>query len=199
MAEQNRTHVVVTWEGDSGLSATSPQVPGWSFGRPTKTEFQADYHAALRDAGVLGQVIGHEQRRFVSPEGIEYILRIADDKHRPERTELAWRMAAVLQSDQRHSDLDTAAKNPMGEVTYICCIASDTVGWVAEQMDSRGDAVQVALAVADEMVMTTQFATEASNESLPWPSLADRGWHSDMTIGEVCQQIAAGERVAVLV
>ncbi len=192
-----RTHVVVTWEGDAGLSAVSPQLPGFSYGRPTRTEFITDYKNVLRDAGVLGDVLGHEQRRFASPEGAEYVIRVAEDEHHAERTELAWRLEAALETEQRH-DLLNSATNPMGEVTYICCVATDTLGWVSEQMDPRGDAVRVALAVADELVWTTQFAT-AAEQPEGWATMEDRGWTTETTVGEVCQQLAAGERASVLV
>lgn len=135
-----KTHVFVTWEGDAGLSATSPQLPGFSYGRPTRTEFVNDIQKVLQDAGVVGEVVGHEQRRLVSPEGIEYVIRVANDDHQAERAQLAWRLEAVLESDQRHEMLD-AATNPMGEVIYICCVASDRLDWVIDQIDERGDAV----------------------------------------------------------
>lgn len=78
-----KPHVVVTWEGDAGLSAVSPQLPGFSYGRPTTTGFIADYKKVLRDAGVLGDVLEHEQRRFASPEGTEYVIRVVKDEHWP--------------------------------------------------------------------------------------------------------------------
>lgn len=66
----------------------------------------------------------------------------------------------------------------MGEVTYICCVAIDTLGWVSEQMDPRRDAGQVALAVADEPVWTTQFATAAEPPE-GWATMEDRGWTTE--------------------
>lgn len=77
------THMVVTDEGEYGWSAQSPQLPGFVYGRRTLTEFMWDYHDTLRTAGVTGRVLGHPQRRFVSPEGDEYLIRFAEDRTPP--------------------------------------------------------------------------------------------------------------------
>ena len=101
----------MTWKGDAGLSAVSPQLPGFSYGRPTRTEFIADYEKLWRDAGVLGDVLGHEQRRFASPEGTEYVIRVAKDEHNAERTELAWASRGALETELRHQQRPPSARS----------------------------------------------------------------------------------------
>ena len=52
--------------------------------------------------------------------------------------------------------------------------------------------------VADQLVWTTQFAT-ATEQAEGWATMEDRGWTLETTTGEVCHQLAAGERASVLV
>lgn len=159
----------------------------------------AELRKVLAGAGVTGRVVSHEQRRYASPEGTEYVIRIADDEHKPARAELAWRLEAVLETEQRHELLD-AATNQMGEVTFVCAVASDGLGWIAEQVDDRGDVVQVALAVADQMVWTTQVASPGTPDTDAWSTMEQQGWTSETTVGEICQQLtSAGQRASVLV
>lgn len=46
--------------------------------------------------------------------------------------------------------------NRVGEAVYICAVASDTIGRLADQLDPRGDAVTVA--VAEPFIYTVSFA-----------------------------------------
>ncbi len=191
-----RTHIIVTAEGDYGWSMQSPQLPGFVFARPTRTEFLADYQKALRIEGVAGEVVSHHQQRFVSPEGAEYLIRVADGIDNAERLPIMHQLVAVMGTDQRFSSLaEDRARLRTGEVLFVCVLASDTIGWLMEQMDPRGDVLNAALGVAEVMVLTTQFAR---GETRPdWGSLDEMGWSLDTTMATVAADQSKTPRVMV--
>jgi hypothetical protein len=39
--------------------------------------------------------------------------------------------------------------NKVGETVYVCAVPSDTLGWLAAQLDRPGDALVAALTIAD--------------------------------------------------
>lgn len=135
-----RTHLIVTEDPDSGFSAESPQVPGFIFGRNTMTEFLADYRQALHWAGVRGDVMGHRQSWLETPEGADCCIRHSTDgETAAARLEVAQRVERIMQSEQRFDFLDRAARNLMGELTFVAVLPSDPIRFVTEQMDERGD------------------------------------------------------------
>jgi hypothetical protein len=183
------THVIVTNEGDYGWSAQSPQIPGFVYGRPTLTEFKKDYTKTLRDVGVAGPVLGHQQRRHETPEGAEYVIRFAEDGLREDRIAVAHRLEQIMLTDQRH-DLMLNATTESGEVIFVCVVASDTLGFVIDQMDERGDVVTIAAAVADNGVYTTQLGAEVTHSHPDWTTLGELGQGRDTTISELMLEMS---------
>ena len=44
--------------------------------------------------------------------------------------------------------------NAVGEAMYTCAVPADTIGWLVDQLDPRGDALVAAVAIADQFVLT---------------------------------------------
>jgi hypothetical protein len=115
-------------------------------------------------------------------------LRWFADDEAEERREVVERLGGLLTTDPYDERaFDDLESDSMGVYTFVCCLASDTIGWIVEQMDDRGDVLVVASAVADQMLFTTQIA---GSGHLDWPSVADRGWTSDTTVGDLMQKLA---------
>jgi hypothetical protein len=192
----SRTHIIVTSEGEYGWSMQSPQLPGFVFARPTHAELLRDYRKALQIQGVTGRVIGHHQYRFATPEGDEYLIRVADGEDAPERQLVMNQLLGVMTTEQRFDSFkENVGRLVTGEVAFVCVLANDTIGWLAEQMDPRGEVLNAALNVAGSMVLTTQLAAGRATEG--WQSLEDMGWSLDTTMSTVAAAQARGARVAV--
>ena len=133
----DRTHIFVTDEGDYGFSLVSPQLPGFAFGRPTRAELLSDYQEALHREGVRGDVIGHWQIRGNAADGQEYIIRWATDSTGETRQEVGNRVLRVL-TDSSSVKQIAGHHQPdrLGVLNFVCCLASDTIGWLAEQLDA---------------------------------------------------------------
>lgn len=181
-------HAIATDESPHGFSVTSPQLPGLVYGRPTQQELEADYQSALRYAGVSeGKVQGHFQRRGVTVGGHEYQVRWAQDEHIQARIEGVHRVLVALGNGADGDEMAAEqVADAAGVVTFVSCLASDTLGWLADQLDPRGDSLTAAVAVAEQFVYCVNIATGAVDaEGLP--SLAELGWEYDMTFGELVQ------------
>ncbi|TQS44319.1 hypothetical protein [Cryptosporangium phraense] len=187
-------HLLVTDEGDDGWSAQSPQLPGFVMGRQTVSELRADLPGALRFAGApAGPVEVHTTRRFVTPEGGEYLIRVAEDRYRADRLEVAWRLARVMSTEQRHAMMSVLA-TPTGEVSIVCAVPSDTLGWFTEQLFDENDALVLAAAIGDQDVFTTQLTSETDRVgSSGWTTFEARGWTKATTLSEVMQSIQIGD------
>jgi hypothetical protein len=180
------THAIVTDEGADGLTLTSPQVPGFTFMRGTKTELLRDYQEDLFKAGVRGQVLGHWQLRRLVGDEREVLVRWATDpQFDPEaRIEVAQRLLRMLAGPEAAEALAAAEPNDLGETIFICCLSTDSLRWLVEQLDPRGDVVTLAVSVAEQMVFTTQIGT---GMDLDWPSLAEHGLSLDTTVADFMQ------------
>lgn len=186
MTDKPTVHLIVTDEGDFGVSVRSPQIDGFELGRPTLKEAQKDVVRVLRDLGVTGQVAIHEERRYVSPEGSEFTIRFrADAEDRPLRLETAWRLEAMMGTEQRLQVFQDAEPNPMGEIAFICLLPKDPVAEVVAQMDER-DAVVLAVSVADQGIWTMTFMS--SPDATDWPTLAEQGITDDSTVQDLMRQ-----------
>lgn len=181
----DRTHVIVTKEGETGFSLVSPQLPGFVMARPTEAELRDEYTRALRLEGVRGRVLSHMQIRGVSAVGQEFAIRWATDEHESDRREVATRMASILDTTET-SSLEDHEPDDRGVVTYLCCVPGDNLGWVAEQLDPRGDVLVVVVSAAERMVFATEIAAGHLRD---WPSISDHGWTFQTSLGEVMRQL----------
>lgn len=186
-------HLIVSDEGRYGVSARSPQLEGFEYSRQSMTEAERDIHEVLEALGVARRPrVLHEERRYETPEGAEYTVRVRsnDPVDRANRMHTEQRIVAVMGTDQRFDCLTTNAKNPMGELAFICVMPADTIGDVIDQMDHR-DAVVLAAAVADQGIWTMTF--QSSPDNVEWPSLADQGLTRETTIHQLLQQDSQAE------
>jgi hypothetical protein len=146
---------------DGGFYATSPQVPGLAYGRPTIKELHADLADVLAFAlvrpGPFTVVEHHEQHYEIG--GRELVTRIALDDHRSERQEVYTRLGRALTVPEQAEVLLTGPTNRVGEALYICVVPSDTLRWVAAQLDPRGETTTIATAVGDQLLLTFRMST----------------------------------------
>jgi hypothetical protein len=68
------------------------------------------------------------------------VTRIAIDEHHAARLTVYDRIRQVTAAPVQAESLLSAAPNSPGEIVYVCAVPSDTIGWLAEQLDPRGDA-----------------------------------------------------------
>jgi hypothetical protein len=177
--------VFFTDEGDHGWSAESPGVPGFVMGRRTLAELRADLPGALRFAGVSDAIVlPHVTERFVTPEGDEFTVRRAEDAHRIERQEVFGRLLLVMETDQR-IELMRAARTPTSEVSFVCAVATDTLGWLRGQLYDGDDVVTIALAVAENGIFSTQMSSDPHRVDQGWTWVDAFGWNEGTTLGEV--------------
>ncbi len=146
-------HLLVRDTGE-GFYATSPQAPGLVYGRATLTELRTDLDDVLAfhfDRPGPFRVLEHHERQYQFDDG-ELVTRIAVDEHRNERQEVYARLGRALTVPDQLRSLLEGPVNRVGEVVYVCAVPTDTVGWLVAQLDPRGDAVTVAVAIADPFV-----------------------------------------------
>lgn len=180
------THVFVTNEREHGYSMDSPQVPGLVFGRNTETEFRADYQKVLYEVGVRGSVVGHTQLRIEAFDGSECLIRFMEGDTEAERRTIAVQVERLVKSAERCSEfLDDLEQSPTGEYVFVACLATDTVGWLIDQLNPRGDVLTAVIGVAEVMLAATQIA---SGVTVDWPPIEDLGWTRAMTIQDLLQR-----------
>lgn len=197
------TNLIVTDEGPYGFSAESPQLPGFVFGRPTATEFNEDLPGALRWAGAETdtEVIVHEQRRGVTAEGHEFVVRVAHDNARAERSILADRILAALGSTERHNLCDKADEEG-GEVSvFVCCVPDDLLRFVTDQLDPHGDVLTISAAIDGDRMFTMELGSGGKADEEGWPTLRSEGWDLSTRIRQVIRDdlAATPRRFAVAV
>lgn len=127
-------------------------------------------------------------------------MRWAEDEHRDERLEVANRIyAALTVSEQRERLLDSATDRA-GAVVFVCAVSGDTLGRFADQLDEAGNALVIAVAVADELIWTSQMGSTGAHPD--WVSLASMGASLETTVGEWVSLVGAqrfGSKVLVSV
>lgn len=191
---------IVVVEEDDGYGAFSPQLPGFAYGRPTLTEFKNELAGAVRFAGGAKQVRLHMEKHTWNEDGREVVVRWAEDEHRDERLEVAKRVyAALTVSEQRERLLDSATDRA-GAVVFVCAVSGDTLGRFADQLDEAGDALVIAVAVADQLIWTSQMGSTGAHPD--WVSLTSMGASLETTVGEWVSLVGAqrfGSKVLVAV
>jgi hypothetical protein len=75
--------------------------------------------------------------------------------------------------------------NRVGEVVYLCAVPSDTIGWLVGQLDPRGDAAVVAVAIAEPFVFTVPVTSGDGTAQVAGVSIAERGYATGTTLGEL--------------
>ncbi|MBE1533948.1 hypothetical protein [Actinomadura algeriensis] len=182
-------HVIVRSTED-GLYVSSPQAPGLAYGPSSLSELRAGIDEVLAfhfDRPGPYQVVEHHERHY-DVAGGELVTRIALDEHRKERQEVYARLGRALTvPDQARSLVETPV-NRVGEAVYVCAVPSDTIGWLADQFDPRGDALTVAVAVAEPFIVMVPFTYGEEDPVLGTVGITQEGYTLQSTLGEVLRE-----------
>ncbi len=160
MSEQ--IHMIMRLSGDGSVYATSPQAPGLIYGRQSLTEWRSGLEDTLSfyfERPGPFEVIEHHERHY-DIEGRELVTRVAMDENRHQRQAVYERIGQVLRVPDQAESLVSAVTNTVGETVYVCAVPSDTLAWLAAQLDGPGDAVIAALTIADQFLLTLPIAKE---------------------------------------
>ncbi|MEU0519413.1 hypothetical protein [Streptosporangium sp. NPDC006007] len=182
---------------DRDLYMTSPQAPGLMYGRPTLKELRAGLQDVLSfhlERPGPFEVVEHHERHYDIADG-ELVTRLACDQHVKARQAAYAALGRAIQDPDQARGLVSAPTNAVGEVVYICGVMSDTIGWIMEQLDSRGDTANVIVSVADSMVVTMPFAYAQDHEDMV--SIANKSYTLETTLSEVVRNIQIVTSTAV--
>jgi hypothetical protein len=124
----------------------------------------------------------HERHHDIS--GHELVTRMAMDAHLPAREAVLERIGRAMSVPEQAKSLLAAATNAVGEMVYVCCVPSDTIGWLTAQLDPHGDAFTAALGIADEMLLALPFAVDDGTRPT-WRSTSDA---SDTPLSQIMQR-----------
>ena len=167
-------HLVVRRSGDT-YYATSPQAPGLAYGRSTLRELRAGLDEVLSfhlERPGPFTVLEHDEREHLVGDR-EVVVRLALDEHQQERQEVRERLRRALTVPEQAEALITGPTNRVGEVLYLCVVPSDTLGWVADQLDARGESATLAVAVGDALLLTFRVSTGDGGPVEPRRTVAD--------------------------
>lgn len=163
---------------DGGFYLTSPQVPGLAYGRPTVEELYADLFDVLAftlDRSGPFTIEEHWETHY-DIGGRELVIRLASDEHAGARREALDRIVRAMSLPEQADALVAGPTNLVGEKLYICVVPTDVLGWIGQQLDPRGEAATVAVAIADELLLTFLVSTDHEHGSInlhPSQSIAD--------------------------
>lgn len=185
MSEQ--IHLIIRLSGDGSVYATSPQAHGLVYGRPSLEELRSDLEDVLSfhfERPGPFDVIEHHERHY-DIAGRELVTRLAMDEHRDQRQAVYERIGQVLNVPGQAESLVLAVTNKVGETVYVCAVPSDTLGWLAAQLDRPGDALVAALTIADHFLLTLPIAEDDGTD--PAWSLASSP--PEARLSEIMQKI----------
>ncbi|GII81122.1 hypothetical protein Sru01_61040 [Sphaerisporangium rufum] len=171
--------------------ATSPQAPGLLYGRPDLDRLRADLPETLGfyfDHPGPFQVQEHHEHHH-ELRGGELVVRTALDKHLAARRATGDALSAAAKDADQADALPAAPAGKTGEVVYICGVLSDTVGWVANQLDPRGDAATVAVSVADLMIVTVPFVHDPATVHGGVVRIAARPYARDTRLADLVRAL----------
>lgn len=174
----------------TGLYVTSPQAPGLAYGCADLAELRATVDDVLAfhfDRPGPFPVVEHHERHYVVA-GRELVTRLAVDEHREARQEVYSRLGRALAVPEQARSLVDGTTNMVGETVYVCAVPSDTMEWLAAQLDPRGDALTVAVAIADPFVFTVPFASGDGIARIGSVGLDSEELTPDSTVGDIVRQ-----------
>lgn len=174
----------------NGVHARSPQCPGLAIERVSVAELQSDLNDILafyfNRPGPF-DVLGHQENAR-DVDGIDVVLRCATDEHYRARTNIADRVIAALRDSTQSPDLLSFPKDKAGELVFISVLATDTLGWVASQLDDFGEPVVIAASVGEGLIWTSVVSygdPYGSKMRQPSETAADLPDGPDTTVGQM--------------
>jgi hypothetical protein len=183
--------LITTAESNGAFSVTSPQLPGFVFGRASLDHVVQELNDALAFAGVPD---GNEARRVhhlvmvgETLEGVEWIVRWANDEHRGEREVARDALLLQLASEKRFELIGDGPYLRTGEMQFVACLPGDTLGWVMGQMDQRGDALTIAVVVGDRFAALPLVKGDLI-ENDGYRRLSDLGLSEESTVADLLER-----------
>ncbi|MEV0400002.1 hypothetical protein [Actinoallomurus sp. NPDC050550] len=176
-------------ETGGGFYVTSPQAPGLVYGEPSLEAVRQGIQDVLAfhfDRPGPFRIVEHHERRYDLAGG-ELVTRMAYDEHIADRQIVYERIGAALGVPGQAQNLVSAPTNKVGEVVYVCAVATDTLGWLGDQLDPRSsDAFMVAASVSDALLFAVAFARGEGYAEEGELILAE----PDMTVADVIRKTA---------
>lgn len=180
-------HLIIRLSADGSVYATSPQAPGLVYGRSSLPELRSDLQDVLAfHFGRPGpfDVIEHHERHY-EIAGRELVTRIALDDYRDQRQAVYERIGHALRVPGQAEALVSAVTNKVGEAVYVCAVPSDTLGWLAAQLDGSGDALVAALTTAEQFLLTLPIAADEGTH----PAWSGGSSTPETPLSEIVQRI----------
>lgn len=180
-------HLIIRPAGD-GVHARLPQCPGMSIGRPTVEDLRRDLDDILafyfNSPGPFDVSFHEENARDIGPD--EVVVRCAADEQYRQRTSVADRVIAALRDERQRADLLSYPADRVGEHLFIAVVATDTIGWIADQLDPTGEPAVIAAAVGEELIWTTVVSYgDVTGEETEPSATADRPVGADTTVADM--------------
>jgi hypothetical protein len=176
----------------------SPQVPGLVGGRDSLLQLSTDLPEILRFAEVALPVrVRMHVEHLYETNGVNYIIRVAEDEHRAERLIAAARLRAALVDDGQRQELLSSPPTRTGEVLFIGAVATDVVEDLAAQLHPSGDAAVVVCNLGDQLIWTFHFTNAEDLDEAARP-LDELGLSGGMTIGEIMGRNPTTNNLALL-
>ncbi|MER6554595.1 hypothetical protein ABT148_25010 [Streptomyces sp. NPDC001725] len=180
-------HLIVR-KTEDGLYATSPQLPGFVYGRQSLAELRTDLSAALSfHTGEPGphRVLEHHERCY-DVAGGEVVTRLAFDERASDRQLVYERIGQTIRDPKQASSLAHGVANQVGEVVFVCALPSDTLGWLSAQLSEPLDAFYAAVAISDQMLLTLPFAHGEAHAGIGQTYVAGaKGYTAETTLSEI--------------
>ena len=199
MRELRTINLVFSLDEDT-WSVRSPQLPGLLGVRDNRPELAAAVPDLLAFAGVdpATVTIRNHSEQAITIGDSDVVIRVASDEHADEREQVARRIRAALEVPNERDEILAAPHTSIGEVLFICAVASDPIGRVRDQLQPTGDTAIVALRLADEILWTTHIGV--GSRARDWHPVEYYGFTTDATLGEFMRARTFGNqppRVAV--
>ncbi|MFI2033243.1 hypothetical protein ACH470_00840 [Streptomyces bottropensis] len=176
---------------EEGLYATSPQLPGFMYGRKDLNTMRAELQGAISfhlDQPGPFQIMEHHERHYGIADG-ELVTRLAKDEYAASRQIVYDRLGRAIRDPRQAKALAHGVSNIVGEVVYVCAVPSDTLGWLNEQLFEPADAFYAAVTVGEEMLMTLPISHGEAYRGVGETYTAGaRGYHKDTRLSEIIQE-----------
>lgn len=199
-----RIDAILTEHPGYGWEIESPQLPELVGGRETKEALEAELKDLLVFGGASRDAVPalYYQRYLPIDGGDKFAVRVRKDSHVEDRVRVARRIKGALTDKKQLASMSRFPQRSTGEIVFVCAVASDRIDTLTRQLETGGDAIVIAMAVADQMLYTTPVSNEAYTNNRPgWLSLDDVGLGADATVGDLVryQQTSNNKNLALTV
>jgi len=186
--------IVSPGEDEDGWAVYSPQLPDFSGGRTTLLELRRDLPQMLSYTGINPHTrIRYHREHLYTMDGVDYVIRVYQDKHRDARGHTAERIHTAMSVPGQRHEMLAAPRSRTGELLLICAVASDRISDLGTQLHRSGDVAVIATCVADRMIWTAYLTNSVDLLEGARP-LDYFGWSEDMTVGHLMRSQALANK-----